>query len=221
MRLSDTERESKAMDFTVKYRYEIRMTDVVSKRSLVLDKWLGDHFEDIYNGQTILVSPIYRYRNIIFLQPLLDIDTTLEKALDYSKEFLSRCRYKLWSVEFTGAVSVHIVGGFLIKIGTIYDNIKTIREKFFDPIDPPDFVDQVSSVRDMPTLRIGYRRDKRKLAFPLPRNRMNREYIEEHKSEKSFSDIMTKPQLKAYIKKFILPERVVEYDSFKSSLLKK
>ena len=200
----------------VKYKYALSMPNRIDTLKSILNKWSNLYLDKIYYGQLLLlVSPIYLFKNDIYVQPLVDIDDKFENAFYQVKDFINKNskRKAYWISEFSGKNSFHLVARFAIKVKK-YD-LDYIRNLIFEPLKDlsKENIDIISSVRDVPVVRLGYRKENTQLSFPvfpiLDYNNINE--IKKHIKKSTFIDVFkNKEELSNYIKNYMFPLFYIE-----------
>jgi hypothetical protein len=177
-----------------------------------LNYWTSTRFNAIYQGKMLLlISPILRIKesNDILVQFQLDVEGKKEKMESLflkCVEFIKM--HKNMHMTYTGKSGFHIYSNYLyyIKNGLLKP-ISEIREmilsKYNLDIIGTTNIDFVSSIRDMPTIRIGKRPDTKRLAFPILET--NWKWFEARMNSKTFASIMSEDMLRTYISKFMIP----------------
>ncbi len=200
----------------VKYRYSITMPDKVKPYSEILEDWTKTKIKFFYEGKTgMLVSPIFRELDNsknLFCQLLLDIEgkTGTEEAFNYSKRL--KRRFPFLTIEFTGKTGFHLASSFLVQLEN--DETRIIRNQMLGQLSLISIVDQISSIRDMPTIRIGnFFYPTNRFAFPILDDWDYDNFIK-HKYDEDFSKIFSIEDLKSYIHEFILPNRIISYQDY-------
>ncbi len=198
----------------VKYRYVVTMSDRYKLYPLVLDDWLHEKFDMLYNGKLgFLVCPYFTPKDDkehIYCQLLLDVEGKVgtEKAFDYSKSMLNR--YSFLTMEYTGKTGFHLASNFLVKVPK--ESSPQIRKLMLEPLQLSSLVDQNSSIRNMPTIRIGT--FGKRFAYPIQKNMNYKQFTKLTFIAKDFSQIMSKQQLQDYIKEYILPDKIINYKQY-------
>jgi len=196
-----------AKNIIVTYRYVIDMPDAKKKLPDLIRDWSQTKFNDIYEGKTLLlVNPILQLSSVpgSLFQIILDIDADLDQAVPFAKHILAM--YPGWfTVEYTGKNGLHLNSTFLVyskqKLSTkqihtlVYNTIK-VRSHLLD---------WKSSTRNMATVRIGYRKETDKIAFPILKNKLNSGWIKFHAKDKKFTNILTRKELNTYIRRLLIP----------------
>ena len=199
----------------VKYRYVIPMSDRIDTIKNIINKWTKKYVDKIYFGQLmLLVSPIYTYKDNIFVQPVIDVDAPFNEAFRYVKNFLSKDnRKKHWIAEFTGKTSFHLISNFAIILDKGI-TLPEIRKIVYEPLKlKNEYVDIISSIRDMPFVRIGYRQETKKLAFPVLDFSMN--FIRKNINQLTFKNVFKNTnELAEYIRNWIFPRFYIKEDEY-------
>ena len=198
----------------VKYRYTIPMPDRYKSYNKVLYDWTNTKFKTLYTGHIgLLVCPYFfvKGKDYIYCQVLIDVEGKPNTKTAYEYAYKLRAKYPWLTVEYTGKSGFHLASNFLVKIQK--DETPVIRSKILDPLNLDySIVDKTSSIRSMPTIRIG-KVSKDRFAFPVL-SEWNYEEFEKHRYDKSFESILAPEQLKAYIEEFILPNKIISYKQY-------
>lgn len=207
---------SKTDNIKVKYRYTITMPDRIGLYSEIINKWLSlDHFEKLYNGKLLLlVSPKFSVNNKDYSLYQIQLDVEgfdTKKSFNFCKSF---CKDNSgYYFCYTGRSGFHIYSKFVVKMKNDL-SISEIRNMLLDKFDLPDYVDLISSIRDVPTIRIGYRPDTDRLSFPIFANMNYNEFKNISDSYKNFSFI-EKHLLITFVKNSLIPlYNQIEYNQY-------
>jgi len=170
-------------------------------------------------GLLLLVDPIIHYRRrTIFVLPTLDVDAGFIESLRIVKYFLqNRRRKQLWFAEYTGKNGFHIYFRYLVRVDNpeLFRTPATLRQAIFRYINRNVLanVDTVSSIRDIPILRIGYRPDTGRTAVPV--FRLNSDWIRKVSSERGLKAVFeTTEDLTRYILNYIVPPQYVTLQQY-------
>ena len=200
----------------VKYRYTVVMPDVYKPLETVRQDWTTTKLPSICHAQTmLLVCPIYysyEQQRKKYVQVLLDVEGKFgtERAFNLSRQ-LQR-KFKFLTMEFTGKTGFHLASKFLVELEE--DDVRVIRKKILGPMNVLDnpLIDATSSIRAMPTIRIG--RMGNRLAFPVRKKWTYKEFEKRRRTVKELCDIFSEENMKNYILTYIVPDKIVSYDYF-------
>jgi len=200
----------------VNYRYVITMPNRYKPYNLVVKDWTENKLDLIYNGKIgLLVSPYFFIKDndeYMYCQLLLDIEGSESEfqAFEYSKQLVKT--YPFLSMAYTGKSGFHLMSNFLVKVKrtTTFE----IRHQMLDDLRLSSIVDKVSSIRNMPTIRIGS--FGKRFAFPTNSKLTYNQFVRLRLGVKDFSNIMSKQQLVTYIKTFVLPSKVISQRSYRN-----
>ena len=197
----------------VTYKYDIRMTHILSDRRALLKKWTETYLRNIYYGKyLLLVSPVFTLNKRIFILPTLDVDTTFNVGFNFISKFLRKQRY--WYAEFTGKRSFHLYFRYLVEIPPEYNEIRDIRQLILQPFKKFfDVIDSVSSIRNIPTVRIGKRSDVNRLAIPVLY--LDKKWILNASRGPTFEKVFPRENdLAMYIRTYLLPPLYVDLRTY-------
>jgi len=201
-------------DTIVTYKYSLHMTHIQKPVSAFLGKFTREHLDQLWDGKfLVLISPIYHSGKKVLVHPTLDIDTNLSTGIQLLKQFFSKNQQlsKYWFVEYTGKNSFHLYFSYLVLIDDTQIlsspyNLRSAIMKFI-----PKYIlkhtDIVSSIRNIPILRIGYRPDTNRMALPIiRRNLLDVNILQQLSQQRTLSTIFkNKEQLVDYLQTRLIP----------------
>lgn len=208
------------IDPIVTYRYTITMPDRKARWSELINKWLDkDHFDKLYDGNLLyLVSPIYTDHDYYLVQVQLDLEPVTksfkgtENVFTFVKNFVNN--HKNFYFVYTGRYGFHIYSKFVIRTKKM--EIAKLRQYILNPMNmKSSYLDEVASIRRMPTIRIGKRPDNNNLAIPIMSS-VDFDYIMNSRNETNFHNLISKLKLKKFIETDLMPiENEISYSEYK------
>lgn len=208
------------IDPIVTYRYTITMPDRKARWSELINKWLDkDHFDKLYDGNLLyLVSPIYIDHDYYLVQVQLDLEPVTksfkgtENVFTFVKNFVNN--HKNFYFVYTGRYGFHIYSKFVIRTKKM--EIAKLRQYILNPMNmKSSYLDEVASIRRMPTIRIGKRPDNNNLAIPIMSS-VDFDYIMNSRNETNFHNLISKLKLKKFIETDLMPiENEISYSEYK------
>jgi len=199
----------------ITYKYAIQMQHLHRTLRSFQQRLINNYLDKLMNGGLLLlVDPIIRYRRrSIFVLPTLDIDVGFMESLNVVKYFLQNERRKrLWFAEYTGKNGFHLYFRYLVLIDNpeLFRTPAVLRQTIFKYINRAILanVDTVSSIRDIPILRIGYRPDTGRTAIPVLN--LDPSWIRKVSSERGLKGVFETPQdLVKYILNYVVPPKYI------------
>ena len=204
----------------VTYKYAVQMQHLHRTLRSFRHRLISNYLDKLMNGGLLLlVDPIIHYRRrTIFVLPTLDVDAGFIESLRIVKYFLqNRRRKQLWFAEYTGKNGFHIYFRYLVRVDNpeLFRTPAALRQAIFRYINRNVLanVDTVSSIRDIPILRIGYRPDTGRTAVPV--FRLNSDWIRKVSSERGLKAVFeTTEDLTRYILNYIVPPQYVTLQQY-------
>ena len=199
----------------VKYRYTVPMPDQYKEYHEVLTDWTTTKLKGIYYGKIgLLVCPYFRVsgEDFLYCQLLLDIEGKqgTKVAFEYARHL--KKKYNWLTIEYTGKTGFHMASSFLVKLKR--DETPVLRNLMLEPLHIDSaLVDKNSSIRDMPTIRIGAI-FKDRFAFPVLDDWDYEKFLAIKKVARDFEPIFTSEELKSYIKEWLLPNKHITYNEY-------
>ena len=197
----------------VKYRYTIEMPDQEATYNEILSKVTVKHLNTILSGkQAILISPIFKSDNDQLIHFILDFDSPTNSITPALYNSVMNIKNKLaidtW-IETT-KTGLHLVSNVLLK------NITSLKMREIFKKFNINYLDYVSSFRDMPIYRLGSYVDNTTYMKIDSINDFKK--INEEKKKLPL-DILDQKEWVSLWERFLLPTKIVEFKTFERTSL--
>lgn len=197
----------------VKYRYTIEMPDRETTYDEILSKVTIKHLDAILSGkQSILISPIFKSDTDQLIHFILDFDSPTNNITPALYNSVINVKNKLaidtW-IETT-KTGLHLVSNVLLK------NITPLKMREIFKNFNINYLDYISSFRDMPIYRLG--------SYVNNTTYMKIDSINDFKKineekKKLPLDILDKKEWVSLWERFLLPTKIVDFETFKRTSL--